>query len=336
MNILFSIHLYLPKHQAGGETYCHNMARYFISKGHVVHVLLHESSEYGIDRMYSFEGVDVFPVLRGMNLEPFITWADVIFTHLAFAPWSIQISRLYKKKVYFISHNTHNYDCVSATEYPVGVVYNSNAMKKILNYNRDSFVLHPVTDWRKYDLGKDPEKNEYITLVSLNLNKGGRLFWEIAKAMPERKFLGVLGSYDEQVEGKLPNVKVIPNDPDILNVYRQTRIILMPSQYESWGMVATEAMCNGIPVIYNPTFGLEENVGNAGIRVIREDEITDVELGGSGKGILPIRANVEKWVKAIKSLDNHVFYQRVSNRSRKRSRELDPLKELEEFEKWIT
>lgn len=334
LNLLFSLHLYLPLHGAGGEVFVHNMAKYLISKGHNCRVLLHEAHHYDITEIYTYEGVEVFPPSR--DLSGHIEWADRIFTHLTFSNWTIAIARIFQKQVYFISHNTHPYECVLGAQYPVGIIYNSNAMKKALNYSEDSFVLHPPVDYRKFDLGLEPGQNKYITLINLNKNKGGLLFWEIAAAMPDKQFLGVTGSYDPQIIKELPNVTILPNTPDILSIYRQTRILLVPSEYESWGMAATEAMCNGIPVIYNPTFGLEENVGNAGIRVKRVDAPIDEIAGGDGEGIAPVRENVEKWVKAIWNLDNKQYYLRVSNRCRKRSRELDPLKELEDFEKWIT
>jgi hypothetical protein len=43
----------------------------------------------------------------------------------------------------------------------------------------------------------------------------------------------------------------------------------MPSSYESWGRVAIEAACSGIPTIAHPTDGLLEALGPAGIFVDR-------------------------------------------------------------------
>lgn len=334
MRILFVIHLYYPHHGAGAESMVKNICEFLLKKGHECRILLKESSHYGVEHIYNYEGVEVHPMAR--SVEGNYHWADILVTHLVYAAETGIIAGVLKKPVYFLSHNTAIYDFVDGIQHPVRVVYTSEAMRNKLNYQSESFILHPPVDFRKMDLGFDPSQNEYITLINLNANKGGALFWEIARAMPEKKFLGVTGAYDPQVHKDLPNVKIVPNTPNILDIYGITRIIIMPSEYESWGMVATEAMCNGIPVIYNPTFGLEENVGDAGIRCKRIDDPLNNYEGGDGEGILPIPENVEKWVKAIKSLDNHVFYMRVSNRSRKRSRELDPLAELEAFEKWIT
>jgi glycosyltransferase involved in cell wall biosynthesis len=338
MRILLSVHLYPPTHNAGGESLIHNMAKFLITKGHEVHVLLHQGGLYGIDTLYEWEGVTVFPFKE--NVMPIVDWAEVVITHLGYTAWTCIIGKELSKPVIFISHNTWIYDQMDI--YPeTKVIYNSEAMKNVLKYKNDSLVLHPPCDFRKYDLKMDPSQNKYITIVNLNKNKGGKIFFNIAKAMPDREFLAVKGGYDPQVLQELPNVKLVENGPDILEVYRKTRVLLMPSKYESWGMCATEAMCSGIPVIYSPTFGLSENVGQAGLIV--EDpnpdyEDDDLDRMTDGKicenpGLDP--SNWEAWVTAIKRLDNKEFYKRVSNRCKKRSRELDPLPELEKLEKFL-
>ena len=134
------------------------------------------------------------------------------------------------------------------------------------------------------------------------------------------------------------NLELIDNSPNMLPVYARTRILLCPSKYESWGMCATEAMCNGIPVVYHPTFGLCENVGSAGIQVpdqnpdfgTPEDEL----MGGESDGLDPV-ANVHVWVNAIKKLDNNIVYANYSRKSRKRAMELDPENELQAFENFL-
>jgi glycosyltransferase involved in cell wall biosynthesis len=143
-----------------------------------------------------------------------------------------------------------------------------------------------------------------ITLINMNENKGGKLFWQLARLLPNHKFIGVKGAYGKQVEHekKLPNVTILNNTPDIQEVYKETKIVLMPSSYESWGRVAIEAGCSGIPTIASPTPGLKESLDYAGV-------FADVD-------------DVADWVEAINMLDNSENYKKYSNLSKKRSDEV--------------
>lgn len=329
MKILFSVHLYPPYHNAGGEMFLHNMAKFLISQGHQCRVLLHEAAIYGIKKVYCHEGVDVFP--RGRNLEEHFFWADRVVTHLGFTSWTIPIAHIFHKPVYFVVHNTHRYSCVEDASRPVGIIYNCAYARDLLQYPQRSIILHPPVDWRKYDQGMEPFDNEYITLINLNKNKGGEILYQIARAMPERRFLGVQGGYDPQILEELPNVRLMDHTPDIGAVYRMTRILIMPSEYESWGMTATEAMSNGIPVICTPTFGLKENCGDAAAYVGNPPTIDPLKPESISWPRVTGRDNIEAWVKEIRKLDNKKHYLSRSKRARERSRELDPAAEYAEL-----
>ncbi len=81
-------------------------------------------------------------------------------------------------------------------------------------------------------------------------------------------FLGVRGAYGRQVmpPPRLPNCEVLDSVTGKemrTHVYGRSRVMLMPSLYESWGRVAVEALASGIPVIAHPTPGLVESLGEA-------------------------------------------------------------------------
>ena len=317
MKILLSVHLYVPQHGAGGERYMHNMAKYLITQGHQVRVLLHESAVYNIKQVYVYEGVEVFPRLR--NLEEHFLWADRILTHLGYTQWTIAVAKVFRKPVFFVVHNTHVYSCVNDPhdDQQIGIIYNCQHAKDELNYPHPSLVLPPMVDWREYDMNLDTETHPYITLVNLNENKGGHILYKIARAMPDKQFLAVKGGYDPQIIEDVPNVRIVDNTPEIKTIYAQTRVLIMPSEYESWGMCATEAMCNGIPVVCTPTFGLKENCDNAGMFV--KD-----------------RNDIQSWVKKIRQLDDKNYYLRRSKLVRQRSRQLDPQKMYESLNNFVT
>jgi glycosyltransferase involved in cell wall biosynthesis len=144
-----------------------------------------------------------------------------------------------------------------------------------------------------------------ITLVNANQNKGVHQFIDMAKQMPDRKFLGVIPYYGELTLPPSPNnIEWVPFNDDIRTILKRTRILVMPSYYESFGRIGVEAMYNGIPVLYSKptskskypggsTEGLEEWIVPAGISCDRE--------------------NIEEWVNAICALDDESTYATKSN-----------------------
>lgn len=334
MNILVSIHMYLPNHACGSETMMHHVLKYLISKGHNCRVLLHQDKN--IATPYSYEGIEVFGSKVATRVDSY-RWAECIITHLDFTQFTIVMAAEAKRPLVHFVHNDISYDCIANAFSKVYAVYNSQWIADKIGYKIPGYVLHPPCAGKDYDIERS---GEYITLVSLNERKGGYKFYEIAKAMPDKQFLGVIGSYDNpgplrmdqmSIINKLitlPNFKLVPNTPDILATYKQTRILLMPSDYESWGRTATEAMCSGIPVICTPTAGLKENCGNAAIYVGNSIE------GQPGEAQVDT-GSVEDWVKAIRSLDKPKTYEKYSVLCRKRATELDPVKELEALESFL-
>jgi len=315
MNIVASVHLYPPEHNCGAEWMLHYMLKDLQSKGHNIRVLLHDANKYKIRNNYVFDGIDVFPPNPNV-IDGLMRWGHAIFTHLDYTRWTIHTAKLYKKPVFHLIHNSHPYPEIIDAEKKQHIIYNSEWLKELLNYKFSNFIVTPPVDYNHYDLGNEPEKSEYITLINLNENKGGKIFADIARAMPHKSFLGVLGSYDEQITQTLPNVTYVPNSPNIKQWYAKTRILLMPSKYESWGRTATEAMCSGIPVICSDTPGLRENCEKGGIFIKNRD-------------------NVKEWVEAITKLDDKKAYSWASRKAKGRSREFDTRKTLDEFESWF-
>jgi len=262
-----------------------------------------------------FEGVEVIGATGHLDAY---RWSEVIITHLDFTQYSIIMAHAAKRPIVHIVHNDIEYNSIQNAFGNTFIIYNSEWIAKKLNYRWPSITFPPPCDIDHYKVCENPEQNEYITLISLNKNKGADMFYKIVEAMPEKKFLGVAGSYDAQIIRTLPNLEVIPNSPDILSTYKRTRILLMPSAYESWGMTATEAMCNGIPVICTPTPGLLENCAVAGIFVGKP--LTNPDPGEPAV----TRGKVGEWVAAIKRLDDKAEYGKISQLCKGRAKELKP------------
>jgi glycosyltransferase involved in cell wall biosynthesis len=264
MKILWNVRLYPPSSNCGAEWYAHEVNKHLIGQGHEVTVMLPKCTTY------EFQGVKVKEYSQSLYHS-----ADVVFTHLELTDKTILDCKRFNKPLFFVAHNTFDYPLVRMNK-QVNVILNSEASVDICGYDRENrLVFRPPVDIDYYKVSRG--NAEYVTLINLNENKGAKLFYEIADLMPNKKFLGVLGSYNRQLVIDRPNVTILPNTPDIRPVYQMTKILLMPSRYESWGRTATEAMASGIPVICHPTFGLKENCGSAGVYVGREKPYLWVE-----------------------------------------------------------
>lgn len=337
MRILWCIHLFPPFHNCGSEAVAHAVSKYLISKGHQVRVILMQAGMHNIKVPYTYEGVEVFG--PPTSIDGYL-WGDVFMTHLDFTQHTIQWGVMCERPVINFIHNSHPYESIMNAMKNNYVVYNSQWIADKLNYQHPAMVFNPPCDWRQYDLGKDPYKNEFITLINLDENKGGKILRRLAKAMPDKKFMAVKGSYSEpaqigQVVDQPSNVTIVPNSPDIIQVYARTRILIMPSRYESWGRTATESMCNGIPIICTPTPGLKENCQDAALYVpergpIERDKTNGAVLIDDGETY-----DIEPMVKHIRRLDDKKFYAKRSALARDRSRDLDPLRKMADLEDFI-
>lgn len=338
MNILASVHLYLPTHNCGSEAMLHHVFRYLITKGHKCRVILHQDKN--IQTPYVYEGVEVFGSYVGTRVDAY-QWAHIVLTHLDYTQFTIIMAKEARRPLVHFVHNDIPYGSIQNNFGGVSAVYNSQWIADKIGYTIPGCVLHPPCNIDFYKTEGNPNEREFITLVSLNERKGGYLFYQIAKAMPDKKFLGVIGSYDNSGPLKksqmdiineciqLPNFELVPNTPDILSTYRRTRLLLMPSDYESWGRTATEAMCSGIPVICTPTPGLKENCQDAAVYV--GEPIVNCKPGEAQVTL----GEVEDWVKAIRDLDDPKTYNKYSLLCKARAQELDPIKELEALEQFL-
>lgn len=335
MNVLWSIHLYPPTHNCGSEYVAHQVNKFLLSKGHNVRVIIHQDKN--IHTPYMYEGVEVFGSKVGGHLDSY-RWASVIFCHLDMTQFTIIMAKEAKRPLVHFVHNDIPYGSIQNNFGGVSAVYNSDWIKNKIGYDIPGCILHPPCDFKHYET---ESTGDYITLISLNERKGGYLFYEIAKAMPERKFLGVMGSYDNpgplkktQVEIindliQLPNFTLVANTPDILATYKRTRLLLMPSDYESWGRTATEAMCSGIPVICTPTPGLKENCQDAAIYV--GEPLPECNPGDAQVDI----GTASQWVEAIRAFDNPEYYKKYSLLCKTRANQLNPVRELENLEEFL-
>jgi glycosyltransferase involved in cell wall biosynthesis len=107
------------------------------------------------------------------------------------------------------------------------------------------------------------------------------------------------------------NVFLMAHTPDPRRFWRVTRLCIMPSlALEAQGLVAVEAMINGIPVIASDRGALPETLGAAGVVLPLPERLTPVTRE------LPTPEEVAPWVEAIIRLwDDSGWYAEQSRRA---------------------
>jgi len=321
MRVVALVHHYVPVRCAGAETMLHSMLRALVARGHEVQVLLsdQDSPPYEVDGVRVATDAGIFDGIRH---------ADILVSHLANTPRATHLGRWNGIPVVLVHHNTFRItkDALLAAQARVDLVaVNSHHMAEDLaeylgNSAPATVVVRPLVD--PADYATTP--GDRVTLVNMRpmdvdsagrrLGKGAELFWALAERMPDTSFLGVKGAYGTQMIGDLPNVDVLDHVPAHEmrdKVFARTRVLLMPSSYESWGRVGTEALHSGIPVIAHPTPGLVENLGDAGIFVERDD--------------------VDGWCYALRALESPAAYALASRRALARAAELHPKQDLDRW-----
>ena len=191
----------------------------------------------------------------------------------------------------------------------------------------DTHVVRPHFVENQIKMWEPPQRptGDCITLINANILKGAPLFVEMAKRFPDRKFLGVRPYYKAIPLPDVPNIEWVDIQDDIRTIMSKTRILMVPSYYESWGRVAFEAMYNGIPVLYTQPFKEEQMGYKSGTTEGMRDWIQD-------NGIACDLKNPDDWQAAILKLDDPEVYNDYSDRAYKCTRDMDIFSEVDKTE----
>jgi glycosyltransferase involved in cell wall biosynthesis len=287
MRVLAMLHLYAPQHNAGAETTAHQLLKKLVECGHQVVVQLSMAHAMYVTGPYMYEGVSVYPYVD--QADP-LRWLDMpdkpdlIVCHLSNVLRASILGDMHKIPVVTLMHNALGKSKADLRWKTRLVVYNSEWMRADVEAwwwdSQESepppgIVVRPPIFPDQYRVTPPTAAKGCVTLINLYEEKGSEIFYALAAKFPRLKFLGVCGAYGKQdVRRGLPNVEIIPHVAAHYmaeQVYRRTRMLLMPSSYESYGRAGVEAACSGIPTIAHPTEGLLEALGDGGTFCDRED-----------------------------------------------------------------
>lgn len=135
------------------------------------------------------------------------------------------------------------------------VVFNTNTQfqsaRSALGATQATVLYPPVlrTDYVTDGTG------DCLTLIGSGVIKGVDTFINLARAVPEERFLLVT---DDCIADNPANLEIHPEVADIRSIYARTKLLLMPSAQEAYGRVAVEAAMSGIPTVATDLAGIRE------------------------------------------------------------------------------
>lgn len=262
-------------HTAGSEVTLDSMLQALARDGHEVMAL---ASRPFKDGSQSFLSGSVMVQAYSSKRDPelYFPGCDLILTQFECAQRAWYIGDRLGIPTVQVVHNNTDYATNLAVRYNTALVYNAIHVKQSIDAEqlrlKGSFsekdvkpntLLRPIVNPTHYRVDTT---REYITLINLSdgtppfYNKGFEIFYHLAERFPNQKFLGVKGAYGNQQIRDLPNVTILDHTMNPLEVYRKSKIILAPSEIESWGRVPIEAACSGIPSLTSEAPGLMESM----------------------------------------------------------------------------
>ena len=271
-NVIFLSDSFLPKTFAGTELSGYETIKYLRRRGHDDKIFVKEyvTNEYDGFPIYKYSPSDRFCITQ-------IKEADVILFQMGDEPINFELVQTRTKPVYLFVHLVDRYHWIlqQKVSFPITVVYNSHMTQETLPTLHDNMRMIPYVDTDQFrDLRNYTIQNDVVCLINCNNNKGGNLLKDLSQKMSDVQFLGVRGSYADQIIDSNPpaNLTYVDTQKDIRPIFKKIGILIMPSRNETWGRTAVEAMASGVVVIHSEAAGLVECVGGAGIICARGDE----------------------------------------------------------------
>lgn len=303
-------HYSAPKKNAGSEVMLHEMLVALRKRGHHVRLYATENPNPNYREPHEHDGIEIFEAKRVDAVNLILEWnPDVIIAHHKNIDYIHRPARKAGIPWVMVAHNDRAYTAAHIKNNPDLIAVNTRWIPnkhEALYRGRNHIVVHPPV----YAEVHRTNRGDCITLVNTSKFKGAEIFYWLAEKLPEMKFLAVEGAYEDQIFKKLPNVEFVKHTSNMSrDVWSRTKLLIMPSEYESYGMVGVEAMASGIPVVATPTPGLIESLSFAGTFVERDDK--------------------EGWLNVVRSLmTDEELYSHASAMASYRSAQINPDEEL--------
>jgi len=245
---------------------------------------------------YEYDGVLVRPAtgtsLQCIRDDAESAGATILFGHSTLADDTIRAARHKHLPSILAIHAPRRFgaDLRHAKTTATVRLYNTEAARRDWRDPR-GWVLHPPVGL-PFPIPDGP--HNALTLTSSLKNKGANRVLDLAKRRYDQRFI-IVESPAHPTHGdpdfwmnaeKLDNVEVWPrlHPNEMGRLWAETRVLLVPSRYETYGMAAMEAAWYGIPSVHIDTPDVREGIGTAALLLKTTDfeeldhALTEVEI----------------------------------------------------------
>lgn len=311
MTLTAFLHGYPPLWSMGGEMSTHRTLR-AVPGSNVFTTTL---------EVYRFDGVVVLPStgssFQNIMADAETVGASVLFGHSTLSQNTIRAARRMHLPSILAVHAPPRFaaDLRRAWSSATVRLYNTEVARNDWN-DPKGWLLHPP-------VGGPPDlpigQHDALTTTSSLLNKGAGRVLELAGRRPDQRFIIVESpahpthgspQFWEEAE-KLPNVEIWPrlHPDDMGKLWAETRTLLVPSRYETYGMSALEAAWHGIPSVHVETPHVLEGIGMAA-RLLQSVSVDELDAA-----VTDIEDQYDVWAEAASK--------RVQNLAQRESDELE-------------
>jgi len=267
MTLTAFLHGYPPLWSMGGEMSTHR------TLGAVPGAVVFTETLEG----YCYDGVSVRPAtgvsLQCIKDDAVSAGATILFGHSTLSEDTIKAAKRMRLPSILAVHAPPRFgkDLRRARTDATVRLYNTEAARKDWHDPR-GWVLHPPVGLPR-PIPEGPHNAR--TLTSSLVNKGAERVLELAKRRHDQRFI-IVESPAHTTHGdpdfwaqaeKFDNVEIWPRlHPDEMGrLWAETRVLLVPSRYETYGMAAMEAAWYGIPSVHVDTPHVREGIGEAAL-----------------------------------------------------------------------
>lgn len=160
--------------------------------------------------------------------------------------------------------------------------YSKNKIYEV--YKRNSKVVYPGVDVRKFKPLNIDKKNQILSIGGLKKLKGHEFVLKSLKSILGKYKILIVGDGDPEYEKKLRNIlgnksvflkiRDHVSEDEIVNLYNESKVLCIGAYHEPFGLTSIEAQATGLPVVAVNEGGLSENIydGLTGFLTKRDQE----------------------------------------------------------------